>query len=388
MNKEGLKIAIFHHFLSGHCKGGGEKLILQMKDYLKADLWVGEIELEAWGEDLKNADPFNQQLWNGIGSINWLHTKSKIPVWKYLKRQLNFLLNPKIKELAENYDLVIFSFGNIAFVPQRLKKINSKIKTLAYIHTPPRGFSDQFENTLAKMPTWKRPIAKIFRNFVILNLKKALSSIDILIANSENIKGRTLKYIGIEPTEVIFPACETGLFKYESTGDFYLSHGRLEKMKRIDLIIEAFAQMPDKKLIITSSGPMKDWVEEQIKTRNMTNIIYEGRVSDQKRSWLMNNCIAGIYIPVDEDAGITQCEFMAAGKPVIGVNEGGLIETIIPNQTGVLISANPTVEDLIKAVTEMTPQVAQQMQLDCEKQAKNYDTKIFFEKLDKIISKV
>lgn len=388
MKKDGLRIAIFHHFLSGHCKGGGEKLILQIKDYLKADLWVGEIELESWGESTQKPDSFTKQLWNGVGKVEWLHTKSNIPVWKYIKRQLYFLYSPKVRQLANDYDLVIFSFGNIAFVPQRLKKTNPKIKTLAYIHTPPRAFTDQFENKLSQMSSWKKPLAKIFKNLVLNNLQKTLKSIDILIANSQNIQQRTNKYLGIMTEKVIFPACETNLFKYESTGDFYLSHGRLEKMKRIDLIVEAFAQMPDKKLIITSSGPMKDWVTEQIKTRNLTNIIYEGRVSDERRSWVMNNCIAGIYIPVDEDAGITQCEFMSAGKPVIGVNEGGLIETIIPNQTGVLIPENPNVQDLIKAVTAMPPEIAIQMQLNCEKQAKNFDTSVFFKKLDDVIKEL
>jgi len=80
--------------------------------------------------------------------------------------------------------------------------------------------------------------------------------------------------------------------------------------------------MKNKKLVICSTGPLHNWFEEQIKMRNLDNILFEGFVSDERLSELIGNCYAGIYIPVDEDFGMTQIELMAAGKPVIGVEEG------------------------------------------------------------------
>lgn len=347
------KIAIFHHFLLGHCKGGGEKLILQMRDHYKADLFVGSIDLGAWGQDQKNKDDFAGQLWNGKGQVKWLARESNIPVWKYIKRQLAFCFSPVVKELAE-YDIVIFSFGNIAFVPGRLKKLNPNIKTIGYIHTPPRGFADQFEIKLQeKVPLVLHPSIRVFRALVMWQLRRSLQKLDHLIANSKNIQNRTAKYVGFRPHSVIWPAVETDSVKYLKDGDFYMSHGRLEDAKRIKLIVEAFAKMPDKKLVITSSGPLKDWVEAQISNRGLTNITYEGRVSDQRRNELMGSCLAGIYIPVDEDAGITQCEFLSAGKPVIGVQEGGLLETVTNGQTGILIPANPDMDDLVAGVDHL-----------------------------------
>jgi glycosyltransferase involved in cell wall biosynthesis len=382
------RIAIFHHFFLGHCKGGGEKLILQMKDELQADLWVGAIELDAWGKDKENLDTFNQQLWNGTGKVQYLHQESNIPIWKYVKRQLFFLFSPKIKELANNYDIVIFSFGNIAFVPNRIKKINPNIKTLAYIHTPPRAFADQFEDKLKKIPHLLHPVVKIFKALVNRQLRKALQSIDIVICNSKNIKNRVKEFIKFDADGVIFPSVETTKFQYLGQGDFYHSHARLEPLKRIPLILEAFAKMPDKKLIITSSGPLKNWIETQIQERNLSNITYEGRVSDERRNWLMGNCIAGVFLPVQEDAGITQCEYMAAGKPIIGVNEGGLIETIVNEETGFLLPSNPTLDDVINGVNRMTPQLALSMKEKCLKQAKLFDSSIFYQKLNTYLSQL
>ncbi|MEW6701838.1 MAG: glycosyltransferase, partial [Bacteroidota bacterium] len=93
-------------------------------------------------------------------------------------------------------------------------------------------------------------------------------------------------------------------------------------------------------------------------------------------------CLAGIYIPINEDFGITQLEIMSAGKPVIGVKEGGLLETIIDGETGVMIKSNPTVEDLIDAVKGLTPEKALEMKENCIEHAKKFSSKIFFDKIE------
>lgn len=120
------KVAIFHHFLKGDCKGGGEKLILQMREYYEADLWIGGVDLSVWGKQNVSKDPdFVGKVWDERFGFFYLHQESEIPIWRHIKRQLFFAFSPKIKELLK-YDLVIFSFGNIAFVPQRLAKMNSQ----------------------------------------------------------------------------------------------------------------------------------------------------------------------------------------------------------------------------------------------------------------------
>lgn len=125
------KIAIFHHFLKGDCKGGGEKLILQMREYYEADLWVGGVDLAVWGKQNVLKDPdFVGKVWDKRFNFFYLHTESQIPIWRHIKRQLFFAFSSKIRALLE-YDLVIFSFGNIAFVPQRLAKMNLKSKDIS-----------------------------------------------------------------------------------------------------------------------------------------------------------------------------------------------------------------------------------------------------------------
>jgi glycosyltransferase involved in cell wall biosynthesis len=372
------KIAVFHAFLKSDCKGGGERLVFDIRNYYNADLYVGAIGLDTWGRQNAEKDSFVKEIWKPGVNLYYLHEDSNLPVWRKIKRQLYFLSSPMVKKLND-YDVVIFS-GNIAFAMDRIT--NPNVKKVMYCHTPPRPFTDQLETRLAAVNPIFRPFMKWFAGWVVSQYFKDCQKMDLVITNSQNTRNRLLKHVGVDST-VIFPAINTNKFKYIAQGDYYLSYTRLEPLKRTQLIFEAFAQMPDKKLIIASGGPLAGWIKEQIKIRNIQNISYVGMVTDEKLADLVGNCIAGIMIPVNEDAGITQCEIMAAGKPVIGVNEGGLKETVVDGVTGVLIPENPSLEDFKKAVREMTPEVALRMKEDSIAQAKKFDSEVFFEKLNK-----
>ncbi len=374
-----LKYAIIHAFFV--VKGGGEKLILHIRDHYKADLFTGALDTKIWDRNNMESDSFSKQLFSGLGKFVYLHEDSKIPIWRKIQRQLAFLLSSKLEEL-KNYDVVIFS-GNIGIVPFRLR--NSKTKLVAYCHTPPRPFTDQLESNIQKNPFLFRPFIKLFAALVVWQYKQDMLKMDLIISNSENTQKRLKDFVGID-SEVIFPAVETDRFKFLGQEDYYVSYSRLEPLKRTEMIIEAFARMPDKKLIICSTGPLKEWVKNTIQERNLTNIVFEGLVTDERLNQLVGNCIAGITIPINEDAGITQCEIMSAGKPVIGVAEGALIDTIIDGETGILIPANPKVEDLMEAIQEMTPEKALSMKEASRQQSLQFSSANFFEKMDSLIN--
>ena len=96
---------------------------------------------------------------------------------------------------------------------------------------------------------------------------------------------------------------------------------------------------------------------------------------------LLGECIATIYIPRDEDFGMSPVESMAAGKPVLGVNEGGLLETIVHEQTGYLIAANPEVEDVIDGLRFLDQKKSLSLRENCFKQAKKFDRNIFLDRM-------
>ena len=76
---------------------------------------------------------------------------------------------------------------------------------------------------------------------------------------------------------------------------------------------------------------------------------------------------------------------MAAGKPVIGVAEGGLLETIIPEKTGILLKPDINPQAICQAVETLTPQRAKEMRTNCEKQAQRFRKELFIEKMRSLI---
>lgn len=379
--KEKLKLAVFHAFFNH--KGGGEKLVFDLRNNFKADLFASAVNFNNY-QPTSN-DSFSKELFDRNYNFEYLHKDAGNSIIRLLKRLWFFLFSGKIKKLLE-YDAVIFS-GNVMFIQRRLNKLRKKQnntfkpKLIMYCHTPPRKLTDQFESFIGNAPYGLKNIFRIAGKLVLREYIKDLKHFDLIITNSGNTRKRLLNYTGVGSL-IVYPPINTDKFKFISQQNYFLSYARLDDNKRIPLIINVFAKMPDKKLVICSAGPLHKWVDEEIKKRNLTNIVFEGLVTDERLFELVGNCYAGIYIPVNEDFGMTQLEIMSAGKPVIGVKEGGLLETIIEGETGILISANPTEEDLIAAVKDLTAPKVHAMKEACIKQAKLFDAKIFFNKIE------
>ena len=102
---------------------------------------------------------------------------------------------------------------------------------------------------------------------------------------------------------------------------------------------------------------------------------------------LVANAIAMIYIPVDEDFGMSPVESMACGVPVIGANEWGLKETVIEGKTGTLIDITP--ESGVKRLQMVLEEVPlfdwQNMRDDCRKRAEEFSLESFSKNLKKLI---
>ena len=116
--------------------------------------------------------------------------------------------------------------------------------------------------------------------------------------------------------------------------------------KRIDLVIQAFKDMPDKKLKVFGDGLDRERLIEI--AGKAKNIEFLGRVSDEEKAKLYS--LAQAYInPQKEDFGITIVEAMASGRPVIALRAGGAMETVIENKNGVFFD-NETPGDIAEAV--------------------------------------
>ncbi len=203
-----------------------------------------------------------------------------------------------------------------------------------YCHTPTRYlWSDthQYINELRYNKFFKK-IISLALNYVRIWDKQAADRVDKYITNSKTSLARIKKYYKRNAT-IIYPHVDIDKFYVsENIEDFFLAGCRLVPYKRIDVIIEAFKKMPDKKLKIFGDG--SDMKRLKDIAGKSANIEFLGRVSDEKRAELYSKCQAFIN-PQKEDFGMTAVEAMASGRPVIAYARGGALETVIPGKTGI-----------------------------------------------------
>ncbi|TVM17106.1 glycosyl transferase [Oceanidesulfovibrio indonesiensis] len=276
------------------------------------------------------------------------------------------------------YEVCVFS-GNYSVLGAHQA---GSARTVYYCHTPPRFLFEELELFTRMVPKWLRPAMRSYLAGYRGRYLRSVDAMDVVVANSQTVSRRIAQNLNLNAV-VVHPPCDTSSFSWCEQGDFYLSTGRLDRLKRIDTIIASFRAMPDKKLAIVSTGPEEGRIRSLCE--GARNIRFLGRVSDAELKALVGSCIATIYIPTDEDFGMSPVESMAAGKPVIGVREGGLLETVIEAETGILISPGAPADELIQAVCDMTPDRALSMRKACENRAREFDVAVFMNKMRGII---
>lgn len=346
-------------------KGGAEKVTLTLaRAWLDVDLCIGFHDPSAV------ANPALE----GLNCID-LQTRSDIAPWRAIKALRAFTTKT---HFLSRYDWVLYS-GNYAPVAVHNHPDG---RNILYCHTIPRFAYDLRDHYLHSCPFWQRPALRALIAYIRPRYEAAIGKMDMIIANSQNVRQRIQHYLGRDSL-VIHPPCEIDAFRWQAQDDYYLSLARLEPLKRVPLIIEAFRRMPDKRLVVASGG--SELTRLQRIAEGAGNIHFTGWTDEPQLQKLIGHAIATLYLPKDEDFGMSPVESIAAGKPVIGVAEGGLLETVVDGETGLLIPANPQPEDIIQAVQAMTPQHALQMRRACEARAQLFARDIFLDKMRQIL---
>jgi len=159
---------------------------------------------------------------------------------------------------------------------------------------------------------------------------RTANGVDHFIAVSKYI-GRRIKKVYRRDSDVIH--CTVDVEKFPpgpGGGDFYLAASRVVPYKKIQLIVEAFAKMPDKKLVVIGSGPGLPGLHKAAGP----NVAIMGFQPDEVLLAHMQTAKAFIFA-AEEDFGIIPVEAEACGCPVIAYAKGGSTETVIDGVTGV-----------------------------------------------------
>ncbi|MEA0135070.1 glycosyltransferase, partial [Escherichia coli] len=199
---------------------------------------------------------------------------------------------------------------------------------ISYVHSPIRYAWDlqhQYLREVGLDKGIKSYIARMLLHKIRLWDCRTANGVDHFIANSQFIARRIKKVYGRD-ADVIYPPVDVNRFELNfNKEDYFFTASRLVPYKRIDLIVEAFSEMPNRKLVVIGDGPEM----QKIKSKAKTNIEILGYQPDSVMQEYMRNAKAFVFA-AEEDFGIIPVEAQACGTPVIAFGKGGALETIRP----------------------------------------------------------
>jgi glycosyltransferase involved in cell wall biosynthesis len=177
----------------------------------------------------------------------------------------------------------------------------------------------------------------------------ALGEASRLFAISRNVAGRIADSTGLVAEVLPHPPAALD-YRCETYDDFVLSVNRLDRAKRIDLLIEAAARDGSLEIVIAGDGPDRQRLERLAQDRGLNGRArFLGRIPDDELARLYARCLAVYYAPVDEDYGMVPLEAFLSEKPVVTTTDaGGPLEVVSDGSTGLVVT--PDVEEVAQAL--------------------------------------
>ena len=192
------------------------------------------------------------------------------------------------------------------------------------------------------------PLPRIYRRQLQRIDQRNLRSADTVLVNSRFTAAAVARIYAVTP-EVSYHGVDTSRFRPVPVQKRHmvLSVGSLTRLKGFDFLVESMAQYPVKDrptLLIASNfeDPLERTYIDQLARERNVNLSIVGSVSDDDLLRLYNEALVVAYAPVREPFGLVPLEAMACGTPVVAVAEGGIPESVVDGETGLLTDRDPT----------------------------------------------
>lgn len=252
---------------------------------------------------------------------------------------------------------------------------------ICYCHTPVRFAWDMQAQYLQESgltyglkSLFARAVLHYIRNWDV----RSANGVDQFVANSAFV-ARRINKIYRRSSKVIYPPVDVDNFTLcTEKEDYYVTTSRLVPYKRIDLIVEAFNRMPDKKLLVIGEGP--DFYK--IKGKAGPNVQMLGHQPFDQLKQYVQKARAFVFA-AEEDFGIVAVEAQACGTPVIAFGRGGVTESVIPGKTGIFFDTQ-TIDALIAAVQHFD-QLPPFDAVAIRRHAERFSNKVFREQLTGVV---
>jgi len=323
-----MRLAVAHDWMVTYA--GSERVVEAILEaYPESRLLTTLIEPERLPQNLRRAEPsFLQRVPTATRHHEWFLPAMPL-AWA-------------VRHPVDNVSAVVSSSHACA----KAVRIADGIPHLCYCHTPMR-YAWDFESESGRFPATIRPAARLLMAGFRRWDRGTATRVDVFVANSTAVAERIERFYG-RSAQVIHPPVDTERFTPggERTDDF-LYVGRLVGYKRPDLVVEAFAGL-NERLVVVGDGHLLP----QLRARATPNVTFLGHADDDTLLRLYRTSKALVF-PAEEDFGIAMAEAQACGTPVIALNRGGARDIVDDGETGWLLET-ATVEAVRSAVREAT----------------------------------
>jgi glycosyltransferase involved in cell wall biosynthesis len=355
-----VKVAIVHDWLV--VSGGAEKVLKNIIEcFPKADIFSIVDFLE--DRDCVKGKPVNTSF------------IQRLPFARRRYRAYLPLMPIAIEQVdLSGYDLVISSSHAVA----KGVLTGPNQVHVSYVHSPIRYAWDlqhQYLRESNLSSGIKSIMARILLHYIRGWDSRSANGVDHLLANSQFIARRIKKAYQREATVIYPPVDLANMTMRTQKEDFYVTASRMVPYKRIDLIVRAFSQTPERRLVVIGDGPEM----KKIKAVAGDNVTVLGHQPSDVLVDHLQRARAFIFA-AEEDFGISVVEAQACGTPVIAFGRGGALESVIglplDRPTGVFFGEQ-TPESLLDAVTRFEQNVHLFDARQCRKNAERFSSENF-----------
>ncbi len=172
-------------------------------------------------------------------------------------------------------------------------------------------------------------------------------------AISKNVASRLKKFNGLDATPLYPPPRLTGRFRAGEYGDYVLYLGRLDRAKRVDLLIRALSKTKTGRAVIAGTGAEEPSLKNLARACGVSSRIeFAGYVDDERALDLYANARAVYYAPIDEDYGFATVEAFMSARPVITTDDAGGVLEFVENESDGLVAA-PQPDEIARALARV-----------------------------------
>lgn len=313
------RVAIAHDYLTQ--RGGAERVVSQFaRMFPEAPIITSVYESDLTYPEFST----HEVITSPLNRIGWLrrHFRAGLPLYDWAFDHT---------EVPAGTDTVLVSttgFAHGVKTPPNCRKV-------VYCHSPAR-FLYLADDYLGRR-WWRSPkgiVLKVLTPTLRRWDRRAAASADEYLCNSTVVRDRIRDVYGIEAAVVHPP------YSLDPTGpqeplpgldhpSFFLVVSRLMPYKNVDIVLNAFVDLPDEHLVVVGSGPLRDELHDLAPA----NVSFFEDISDAQLRWAYAHASA-VIAPSKEDFGLTPVEGFAFGTPCLALHAGGYLDTVVDGISG------------------------------------------------------